>query len=65
MINITHVEDVVCRWHIALFRDLIAGRILPVQFLAGIEIANEWGLERYEKLFSKNTETDLCTTTSF
>lgn len=63
--TITHIEDTIFRWHDALYNDLIEGRILPVQFVAGIEIANAWALSRYEAVFSPHEETDLCITTSF
>lgn len=59
------IENIVYRWHEALCRDLVAGRILAIQLIAGIEAANAWGIARYADLFSQQEETDLCPTTSF
>lgn len=64
-LTMDEIEEKVSNWHLALFGDLIAGRILPLQFVAGLQIANEWGLERYVDMFAPETETDLCVTTSF
>lgn len=63
--TLIEVEDQVTRWHFALFGDLISGRIIPVQFVAGIQIANEWGLERHAGLFAADVqEIDICPTTN-
>lgn len=59
------IESTVFRWHMGLYQDLIAKRILPVQFLAGVEVANLWALERYCLIFTPSKETDICPTTSF
>ena len=50
--TLSHIEDTVFRWHCALFDDLIAGRIMPIQLIAGIEAANAWALERYASAFT-------------
>lgn len=63
--SMEEIEEKVGNWHHALFGDLIAGRIGPIQFVAGLQIANDWGLDRYNDLFAPETETDLCVTTSF
>lgn len=58
------IEDIVFRWHTSLHVDLTAGRIFPVQFVAGCAIASEWALAQYADLFD-NRETEICPTMSF
>lgn len=60
--SIRFIDDTVFRWHHALFLDLVAGHIQPVQFLAGIDAANAWGIQRLADVIREAVQP--CNTTS-